>query len=532
MKNKTTAFINGKVFTLNKNQPIAEAVLINDNKIINVGTSGQIKYFIDKNTEIIDLKNKLMIPGFIDCHAHIVIGGLYLLNIDLSKARNSNDFIKQLSNYKTKNPGKWILGGNWNHQNWESNQLPNKDWIDEFSQDTPIFVNRMDYHMGLANSCALKLAGITKYANDPVGGTIVKDRKGEPTGILKDKAMDLIYKIIPIPSDSEFKNAIKATLNEAKKFGVTTIHDISDKTHLKYFKYLENDKMLNCRIYSRLPIESHNEIIAENLNTQYNTDKLKLGSVKAFADGSLGSSTALFFEPYSDNLHEYGLAMNILENGDLKKWSLECDRNKLQLSIHAIGDKAVSDVIDIIKDITKINPKWDRRVRIEHAQHIREEDIKRCKELDIIVSAQPYHLYDDGCWALNKLGYKRLKNSWTFNSFLKSNVKLCFGSDWSVATLNPLMGIYSAVTRQTADGLNPIGLIPEEKISIEQALKCYTLNAAYAAFDEERLGSIEIGKLADLVVLNEDIFSIEPYEIKDVEIGLTMIDGEIVFNSI
>ncbi len=526
------AYTNGKIYTVNPAQPWAEAVITNGNKIVFVGTNKDCKSYIDDQTEVIDLEGRLMLPGFIDSHAHIVMGGFYLLSIDLSEVNSKQEFISSLKDYIEANPDKWITEGNWNHENWDGSPLPCKEWIDEFTPETPVFVVRMDYHMGLANSYALNLAGITKETPDPPGGAIVRDPEtGEPTGMLKDKAMDLVYAVIPTPKDEDYENAINAALNEAKRFGVTSIHDITYKNHLKYLQRFEKRGELTCRVYSRLMIDLHQDLIDAEIEHNFGSDKLKIGSMKAFADGSLGSNTAWFFDPYDDEPDTCGLAMEKMQDGRLKQWMLECDRNKLQLSIHAIGDRAVSELIDIVEEMKKNNDLWDRRFRLEHAQHIRHDDIKRCADLDIIVSAQPYHLFYDGDYLEKKLGEQRIKDSYTFNSFIKNNVKLCFGSDWSVVSLNPMTGIYSAVKRNSLNGKNETGIVPEEIITVEEAVKCYTINGAYAAYTEDKLGSIEPGKLADFVVLHENIFEIAHDRIKNVEVDFTIFDGNIVYSA-
>lgn len=531
MKYKT-AFINGKIYTVNQAREWAEAVVTINNKILFVGSNDGAKEFIDKHTEIIDLENRLMLPGFIDGHAHIVMGGEYLLSVDLQPVKSIDEFKKVLKEYISVHKGEWIFGGNWNHENWENGVLPHKDWIDEFSPDTPVFVSRMDYHMALANTKTLELANITKETPDPVGGTIVRDEKtGEPTGLLKDKAMDLVYNVIPTPTDEHFAKAIDAAMLEAKRFGVTSIHDISYKHHFKALQKAEKEGRLTVRTYSRLLIENYKNFINSEITHSFGSDRLRIGSMKAFADGSLGSGTALMYEPFNDEPGNTGLAMDILEDDSLEKWAIECDKNKLQLSIHAIGDKANNEILNLAEKLNKENPPWDRRFRIEHTQHLSKADIQRFAELNVIASMQPYHLYDDGCWAEKKLGSDRIKRSWAFKSLMDSGAKVCFGSDWSVATLDPIKGIYAAVTRHTADGKNPNGFVPDEKITVEQAVECYTINCAYAAYMENEIGSIEKGKFADLVVLSENIFEIEKEKIKDVFVELTIFDGEIIYKT-
>ncbi len=524
------AFINGKIYTVNEKQPLAEAVVVHGNKIIFVGSNTEAKSYIDDNTEVIDLKGKLMLPGFIDNHVHFISGGFQLLGIDLRVAKSTKEFKDILKDYVSKNEGKWITGGDWDHEAWELKDLPHKEWIDDFSRNTPIFVSRFDGHMGLANSYALKLAGITKDTPNPDGGLIVKDSKtGEPTGMLKDNAMSLVYAIVPAPSEEEYEKAFAAALNEAKKNGFTSVQDITYKNDLKVYQKFERENKLSCRIYTRLPIADCDNLIRLGIQYGMGSERLKLGSLKAFADGSLGSSTALFYEPYEGEPDNVGLAMDIVTDGSLKKWSLAADEAKLQICIHAIGDSANALMLNMFEDIVKTNPVWDRRFRIEHAQHVLPGDVDRFAKLNVIASAQPYHAIDDGCWAEKRIGKERLQYTYPFKSFIEKGVKLCFGSDWSVAPLNAILGIYAAVTRRTLDNKNPDGWIPGQKISVEDAIKCYTINNAYASFEENIKGSIEIGKLADFVVLSDDILSIDPVKIKDVKVEMTVFDGEIVY---
>jgi len=522
-----TAFINGKIYTVNEKQPLAEAVIIQGNKIIFVGSNKEAQTLIDKNTEVIDLKGRLMLPGFIDNHTHFTSGGFYLLGIDLRSAKSTAEFKQILRDYVKEHRGEWITGGDWDHEQWEVQDLPTKEMLDDFSPNTPIFVNRFDGHMAVANSYAMKLAGLTKETVSPEGGVIIKDpATGEPTGLLKDTAMDLIYNIIPAPTPEQRKEAAKRALQEARENGengVTSIQDITSPADLEVYQALEKEGF-----YTRLPISRYENLADLGIQAGFGSDRLKLGSLKGFADGSLGSSTALFFEPYDQDTTTRGLGMDILTDGRLREWALDADKHKLQLSIHAIGDSANYLMLDIFEEIVKTNPEWDRRFRIEHAQHLRFEDMPRFAELGVIASVQPYHAIDDGVWAEKRIG-ERIKYTYPFKSLLDAGVKMCFGSDWTVAPLNALYGIYAAVTRRTLDGKNPAGWIAEQKISVEEAIKCYTIHSAYAAFEEEVKGSIETGKLADLVVLSDDILTMDPVKIKEVKVDMTVFDGKVVY---
>ncbi|MDP2365853.1 MAG: amidohydrolase [Ignavibacteria bacterium] len=525
-----TAFINGKIYTVNEKQPIAQSVIVEGNKIVFVGSNDETKKLIDASTNVINLKGKLMLPGFIDNHVHFIGGGFYLLGIDLRPANTTSEFKNILKDYSDKFPGKWITGGYWDHEKWEVKELPTKEMIDEVVPNSPVFVDRLDGHMGVANSYALKLAGITKNTESPDGGLIVKDPKtGEPTGVLKDNAMYLVNKLIPEPSKVETYEALLAAFEEAKRLGITSVQDITYDDALTAFQKAKDEGKLTCRIYTRLPVSDYQNLVKKNIQVGYGDDYIRMGSLKAFADGSLGSSTAWFFDKYNQDTTTYGLPMDIINDGNLEKWSLDADKNRLQLSVHAIGDRANSYMLDLFEKIIEENPKWDRRFRLEHAQHVRFEDIKRFEQLGVIASVQPYHCIDDGVWAEKRIGSERLKYTYPFKSFLDAGVKMCFGTDWYVAPLNPLLGLYAAVTRRTLDDKNPEGWIPEQKISVEDAIKCYTLNSAYASFEENIKGSIEVGKLADLVVLSDDILTIDPVKIKDAKVEMTVFDGKIIY---
>lgn len=529
-QNMKTAFINGKIYTVNEKQPTAQAVIVEGNRVSFVGSNEEAKKLFDASTNLIDLKGKLMLPGFIDDHVHFISGGFYLLGIDLRPANSTTEFKAILKDFAEKHPGKWITGGYWDHEKWEVKDLPTKEMIDEAVPNTPVFVERLDGHMAVANSYTLKLAGVTKNTESPDGGLIVKDPKtGEPTGVLKDNAMYLITKFIPDPTALENYDALLAALEEAKRLGITSVQDITYSDALTAFQKAKDEGKLTCRIYTRWPIADYEYLVKKNIKVGYGDDLIRMGSLKAFADGSLGSSTAWFFDKYNQDTTTYGLPMDIITDGNMEKWCFDADKNHLQLSVHAIGDRANSWMLDLFDKITKENPKWDRRFRLEHAQHVRFQDIPRFTELGVIASVQPYHCIDDGVWAEKRIGPERIKYTYPFKSFLDAGVKVCFGTDWYVAPLNPLLGLYAAVTRRTLDDKNPNGWIPEQKISIEDAIKCYTINSAYAGFEENIKGSIEVGKLADLIVLSDDILTIDPVKIKDAKVEMTMFDGKIIY---
>lgn len=525
-------FTNGKIWTVDKTRPEAEAVAVIGGKIAAVGTAKEIHRYIGEKTSIVDLHRKRMLPGFIDNHTHFMSGGFQLQSIDLRYAKDEKQFSEIIRKRAEAKPGKWITGGDWDHDLWKSGRLPTKEMIDQFTQQTPVFVNRYDGHMALANSYVLKMAGITRLTPDPPGGTIVRDSvTGEPTGVLKDEAMSSIWGFIPEPSDDDMLNAARLALAEAKKYGLTSIQDMAYNygvRDINTYTELNRRGELTARMYCRSYISTWKSLAYAGVQAGFGTDMITLGSLKGFADGSLGSSTALFFDKFL-NEDTYGLPSDVLQDGRLEQWMTSADSSRLQLCIHAIGDSANSLILDIFERIAKKNPAWDRRFRIEHAQHIAPKDFRRFRDLHVIASVQPYHAIDDGRWAVKRIGDKRCRTSYAFRTFLDNNVTMCFGSDWTVAPINPLLGIYAAVTRRTTDGANPDGWYPEQKISVKEAIECYTINNAYAAFQENEKGSISVGKLADFVVLNDDILAIDPVSIESATIAMTVLGGKIIY---
>jgi len=523
-------FVNGKIWTVDKSRPEAEAVAVLDGRVLAVGSTMEVKKCVGPRTKVIDLHGKRMLPGFIDNHTHFMSGGFQLQSVDLRHAKSEAEFAALIKQRAEKHPDRWITGGDWDHDNWPGGNLPSKELVDPFTPSTPVFVQRYDGHMALANSKTLKLAGIDRQTPDPPGGTIVHDKKtGEPTGVLKDAAMSLVYAKIPDASEQEMIEAARLGLAEARTHGVTSIQDVSSGADVRVYQILRDKGELTSRFHCRLPLSQWQHLAAAGIKVPFGDEWVRLGSMKEFADGSLGSSTALFFEPFTSDPGTRGLASDVVLDGRLEKWALAADRAGLQLSIHAIGDSANSLLLDLFEKITKTNPAWDRRFRIEHAQHIRPRDFERFARLGVIASVQPYHAIDDGRWAEKRIGRDRCKTTYPFRTFLDSGVKMCFGSDWTVAPLDPILGIYAAVTRRTIDGATPNGWFPEQKISVKEAIEAYTINCAYAAFEENEKGSIVPGKMADLIVLSDDILSIDPVRIEKAAVEMTVVGGKIVY---
>lgn len=531
-ENADLVLINGKIWTGNPAKPWADSIATKGEKILLVGSNDEVKKLTSSQTRMIDLQGKLVLPGFIDDHTHFVSGGFQLLSVNLRDAATPQEFARRIGE-KAKQLGKdrWITGGDWDHELWPGGPLPTKELVDPLTPSNPVFVSRLDGHMALANSIVLRLAKITKETKDPPGGTIVRDPKtGEATGVLKDAAMDLVWPLIPDPSDQENDEAVKAAMAEAAHNGVTSIQDITSWSDYAIYKRFHDQHQLTLRIYSRTPMAEWKRQADLVAKEGKGDDWLKLGGLKAFMDGSLGSTTALFFEPYNDAPNTSGLmADGNIPEGILKERMLQADRPGLQCSVHAIGDKANHMLLDYFEQIEKENGPRDRRFRIEHAQHLLASDIPRFAKLGVIPSMQPYHAIDDGRWAEKRIGPVRIKTTYAFRSLLNDKATLVFGSDWTVAPLSPLLGIYAAVTRETIDGKNPNGWVPEQKITAEEAVRAYTSSTAYAEFAEKEKGTLEAGKLADIVVLSDNIFTIPPDDIAKTKVVYTIVGGRIVF---
>ncbi len=530
--------INADVHTMDEKRPTAEAVAVFANRIAAVGSNDEIKILVGARTRVVDALGALVLPGFNDAHVHFLSGGFQLSSVDLRDADSPQEFAERIRRFAEKLPaGRWITGGDWDHERWAAANgnvpLPTKELIDSFTPDRAVFVNRLDGHMALANSYALKLAGITRDTPDPPGGIIVRDPKtGEPTGVLKDAAQDAVWKVAPDPTLDEKLDAARAATDHAAAHGVTSVQDMSAGRDVGVYQTLLNRGELKTRIYAVTRIPEWERIGNTGVLRAFGGGMLRIGGLKGFADGSLGSTTALFFDPYNDAPDSRGIpADDMFPEGVMLKRVREADAAGLQVMIHAIGDRANDQILSIYEQVIKDHGERDRRFRIEHAQHLRPQDIARFGRDHVVASMQPYHCIDDGRWAEKRIGHERAKTTYAFRSLLDSGAVLAFGSDWTVAPLDPILGIYAATTRRTLDGKNPGGWIPEQKITVEEAVRAYTLGSAYAEFQENVKGSITPGKLADLVILSQDIFKIDPVEIEKVKVTTTITDGRVVYEA-
>lgn len=519
-------YFNAKIWTGDSLNPQATAIAIKDSLIVYVGDEYQS--FVGKGTMLTDMEGRMLVPGFIDNHTHFLEGGYFLANINLRSVKSMQDFIVSFRRFSdsAKNDD-WILGGNWDHEAW-GGQLPQKDWIDSVSYRHPAFVSRYDGHMGLANSTALKLAGITKNTPNPHGGEIVKDPKtGEPTGILRDEATNLIYKIIPERTEKELDESLARAAAHALAHGLTQVHDMGSYggwIDLATYRRAYFSDKLPIRIYSFVAIRTWQKLDSFVRKNGWGDDHLRWGGLKGFVDGSLGSTTAWFYKPYLDAPNSNGL--QVTDTNLLRQWIISADSVGLHIATHAIGDRANDWILGVYEEAEKKNPSKDHRFRVEHAQHLTPEAIDRFASLNVVPSMQPYHAIDDGKWAAKRLDSARLLGTYVFRSLLAAHANLTFGSDWTVAPLDPISGIYAAVTRRTLDDKNPNGWFPDQKISVDQALRCYTVNNAWAGFQENKTGKLKAGMLADFAVLSENLFLIAPENIRNTKILLTVVNGK------
>jgi predicted amidohydrolase YtcJ len=525
----TVAIVNARIWTGDDAQPWAQALVIDGATLALVGTNEDARKA--NAGQVVDAGGRLIVPGFTDAHVHFLQGGSSLASVQLRDARTREEFVARIKAFAATVPaGTWITGGNWDHSLW-GGELPTREWIDAVTPDHPVWINRLDGHMSLANSVTLKLAGITRATKDIAGGAIVRDRNGEPTGVLKDNAMVPVDAAMPQPSAEMQDRALQAAMKYVNEQGVTTVHNMGTFGDLDVFARAAKANALTTRIYAVTPLDQWEKLRdAVTAKTYGGADGrgdewLRVGGLKGFMDGSLGSHTAAFDEPFADAPKDRGLLVNPPEK--MYEWISGADKAGLHIMVHAIGDRAIGMLLDIFERVGKENGARDRRFRIEHSQHLRERDIPRFAQLDVTASMQPYHAIDDGRWAEQFIG-KRIATTYAFRSLLDAKARLAFGSDWFVAPATPLEGIYAAVTRRTIDDKNPDGWVPAQKITVEEALRAYTANGAYASFGESRKGTLAVGKLADLVVIDRDLFSIPAEEIRNAKVVTTVVGGKVV----
>ena len=533
-----TVLLHGKIWTGNAQQPEAEAIAIARDRISAVGTSADIAKLAAANTRIIDLHGSRVVPGFNDAHTHFFEGGKSLTSVQLRNANSPQELRDRIAAYAKSIPkGEWIVNGEWDHENWTPAALPTHQLIDAVTPDNPVFVSRLDGHMALANAFAMQLAGVSRDTPDVPGGVIVRDSQGNPTGIFKDKARELIDHKIPLATPAMLERELQAAEKYAAENGVTSVQIMWEgeppqliAEELRVLSDKERSGALTTRIelsnglaYWKLPA-------AIGITAPFGDTMLRIGGLKDFADGSLGSTTAWLLAPYVDAPLTSGVPRpRLTDPNGIYADAKAADLAGLQVEVHAIGDAANRTMLDIYQRIEQEDGPRDRRFRIEHAQHLTAQDIPRFAQLHVIASMQPLHLYDDGRWAEKRIGPDRVKFAYAFRSLLDSGAVLAFGSDWPVAPMKPLEGIRAAVTRQTSDGRHPDGWIPGQKISAAEALRAYTWASAYAEFQELEKGTLAPGMLADIVVLDTDILRADADDLAHAHVDMTILAGKVIY---
>ncbi len=505
---------------------VVTAVAVRDGRILAVGSDPAIERLAGTETRRIALDGRLLVPGFMDNHTHFIEGGFELSGVQLRDAETPGDFARRIGDFAAEHPGRWVTGGQWDHERW-GGELPRRDWVDSLTRGTPVFVTRLDGHMGLANSKALELAGIGPDTPDPAGGEIVRDADGRPTGILKDQAMSLVFAAMPERSEDEMDRALEAATRHALEQGVTFVTDMGSWAGLEAYRRARDRGTLELRVYAVVPMATRDRLAEFVAARGHGDERLRWGGVKAFVDGSLGSATAWFHEPYEDAPGETGLV--VTDTTRLASDITAADAAGLHVIVHAIGTRANDWLLDRFAAAREANGPRDRRFRIEHAQHLTREAIARFGREGVIASMQPYHAIDDGRWAEKRIGALRARTTYAFRSLLDAGATVTFGSDWTVAPLDPIAGIYAAVTRRTLDGARPGGWVPEEKIGVAEALRAYTEANARASYLETSVGRIAPDFVADLAVVSDDLFAMPPESIRDARVDITLVEGEVVY---
>jgi len=499
------------------------AVAIGAGKILAVGDSADIARYVGSRTEVLRAHGGLILPGFADGHTHFIDGGFQLASVNLRDAATPQEFVRRLKEYAARlKPGEWITGGDWDHTLWRGAPLPQHSWIDSVTPHNPVFVNRLDGHEALANSAAMRAAGVTKATPAPPGGEITSG------GVFKDQAMGLIWRAAPDPSPEQRDSALARALAHAASLGVTaTGHMSASWADLAAYRRLEHANRQTIRVFLYLPLDDW-RTVAESVGRAGTADDwVRIGGVKGYMDGSAGSRTAYFFEPFSDSANYRGLMQH--PEADMRKWIGAADSAGLQIAVHAIGDRANAILLAIYDSVARAHGARDRRFRVEHAQHLRAEDIPRFGRLRVVPSMQPYHAIDDGRWVEQRIGPERIKTTYAFRTLLDTEAPLAFGSDWTVAPLDPMLGVYAAVTRRTLDDKNPNGWVPEQKITVGEALRAYTYGNAWATFNEQKWGTLAAGRFADVVVLDRDPFAIPPDSLGAIKPLYTIVGGRVVY---
>ena len=520
---------NGNIYTVDVRLGRVEAIAITRGKIAAVGTAEEMQHWVGPETKVIDLEGKFVMPGFNDAHTHLANAGQGSLSVNVEGTRSIAEFQQRIrARLSEFEPGEWVVGRGWDHSLWEENRMPTKADLDAVSTSHPMFFTRVDGHSAVANSLALEQAGITRSSEQPEGGEIVRDADGEPTGWLKENATGLVSRLIPAPTSEQRQRGLLLALAEAARYGVTSVQDNSSWEDFLALRELKQEGKLTLRVTEWLPFDAPLNRLEEMRKEGGATDPwLKTGALKGVTDGSGGSLSAAMLEPFANAPDNRGILLYDPEQ--LKKMVVDRDAAGFQIALHAIGDRANRVALDAFEAALKINKRRNARHKIEHAQFVHRNDFARFKELDVIASMQPCHLLADMRWAPTILGPERAYEGYAIGTMRQAGARLAFGTDYPVEHINPLRGLYAAVTREFEDGGPEGGWLPEEKVSIEEAIRAYTLGSAFAEFEERRKGTLSPGKFADLIVLSQDITNVSPSELLRTDVLLTMVGGKIVY---
>jgi len=526
--------LNGNVITMDDENPRAEAIAVKDGKIVFVGSSREVREFIGDKTQVIDLKGRTVVPGFIDTHIHLIGFGFSLMWIDLRDVTSIEELKRKVKQRAESTPeGKWILGRGWDQEKFVEKRYPNRWDLDEVAPSNPVMLRRVCGHICVVNSKALEIAGITKDTPDPDGGKIDRDENGEPTGILREKAMSLVWEKLPSPTLEESLKAAELACMEAVKHGITTVHFVSaTPEEFKLLQLLKRMGKLNLRVCLYMGGKILDHVLSLGVMRGFGDDFLKINGIKLLVDGSLGARTAALREPYADdpkNPNNRGIL--VMPYDELKNLVEKVHSAGLQLAIHGIGDRAIELIINAVEEALNKNPRTNHRHRIEHASIIDLDLIRRMKKIGMVAAVQPRFIISD-FWAVDRLGESRASWIYPLKTFMKEGVPIGGGSDCPVDPLDPIYQIYSAVTRGKYENIKLYSYTPEECLTPMEALKIFTIDAAYLGFEEDLKGSIVVGKLADLTVLSDDITSVPEEDIKNIRVLATIVNGEIVFSEL
>ena len=524
MKAPAELVLRGRIWT-GRGRPLASALAASGGRVQALDAEAQAA--IGPRTRVVELDGRLAVPGFNDAHVHFLEGGLALLSVDLRDAADEAELARRVGERaRTLPAGEWITGGQWDHEAWPSRQLPGRAALDPLTPGHPVFVRRLDGHMALCNAAALRAAGITRDTPDPPGGTIERGAAGEPTGVLKDKAMDLVRQAMPPRSPERMRLGVAAAMAEAARLGVTTVQDNSPPESLPVYQELRADGALTVRICAWRPIETLDALVAAGVPAGLGDAWLYVGALKLLSDGSLGAGTAAFFEGYTDEPANRGLLLKTEQ--ETERLILAADAHGYPLAVHAIGDRANALVLDCFEKARRADPGRRRRWRIEHAQHVRAADVARFRDLEVVASVQPFHAVDDMRFAERRLGAARAREAYRLRSFQEAGVALAFGTDWYVEPLDPRTVLHAAVLRRGLDGRPAEGWMPQERLTMEEALHAYTAGSAWAEGSEGVKGTLEPGRLADVAVLGDDVLA-HPEAVLRTPVEMTIVGGRIVY---